>query len=214
MRIALHRVHLLLLLGDLLLLPGRCQLLGRRRVAYQRRNALHVVLGQLIPDVVGGGVLNALAVLDELDLTLSDANATLNDTDSLTIGGAFSFSAGTFNIGPGSLSVGGAFTLNGGALNVDYGTLSLGGMLTESAGSLTLAGSGTISGGTIDVTGGSFNWNGGTLSGVTFEGTLNLTASDATGVVTDGLTMAGSNGSGTGTIKRGWRQGWRLLSRD
>jgi hypothetical protein len=42
------------------------QLLGRRRVADQRRDALHVILGQLIPDVVCGGVLNALAALDEL----------------------------------------------------------------------------------------------------------------------------------------------------
>ena len=137
-------------------------------------------------------------------LTLSDAKATVNDTSSLTIGGAFSLSAGVFNIGPsstpGSLSVGGAFTLNGGALNVDDGTLTLSGTLTESAGSITLASGGTISGGTIDVTGGTFNRNGGTLSGVRYEGTLNLTASGAKGVVTNGLTMAGSNGAGPGTI--------------
>ena len=137
-------------------------------------------------------------------LTLSSANATVNDTGALTIGGAFSFSGGAFNIGlsstPGSLIVGGPFTLNGGALNVDDGTLSLGGVLTDSAGSITLASGGTISGGTVDVTGGMFNWNGGTLSGVTYEGTLNLTASGATGTVANGLTMAGSSGTGPGTI--------------
>ena len=122
----------------------------------------------------------------------------------MTIGGAFSFSAGTFNIGlsstPGSLSVGGTFTLDGGALNVDDGTLGLGGVLTDSAGSITLASGGTISGGTLDATGGAFNWNGGTLSGVTYEGTLDLSPSGSTGIVANGLTMAGANGTGPGTI--------------
>ena len=137
-------------------------------------------------------------------LTLSDANATVNDTSSLTIGGAFAFSAGVFNIGPsstpGSLNVGGTFTVNGGALNVNDGTLTLGGTLNESSGSITLGSDGTISGGTLDVTGGAFNWDGGTLSGLTYEGTLNLVGSSATGFVTNGLTMAASSGGGSGTI--------------
>jgi hypothetical protein len=87
--------------------------------------------------------------------------------------------------------------MSGGALNV-YGTLSLGGVLTEGAGSITCYG--VISGGTIDVTGGAFDWGGGTLVGVTYEGTLNLTASGATGFVANGLTIAGSNGGGPGTM--------------
>ena len=122
----------------------------------------------------------------------------------MKIAGAFSFSAGVFNIGPsstpGSLNVGGTFALNGGALNVNNGTLTLGGTLNESSGSITLSSDGTISGGTLDVTGGAFNWDGGTLSGVTYEGMLNLIGSSATGFVTNGLTMAGSSGSGPGTI--------------
>jgi hypothetical protein len=155
-----------------------------------------------------GGTGTYTVAVDSSDvaksLTLSDANATVNDTSSLTIGGAFSFSAGVFNIGPsstpGSLDVGGTFTLNGGALNVDNGTLTLGGTLNESSGSITLGSHGTISGGTLDATGGAFNWDGGTLSGVTYEGTLNLTGNSATGFVTNGLTMAASSGGGSGTI--------------
>ena len=155
-----------------------------------------------------GGTGTFTVTVDSADvaksLTLSDANATVNDTGSLKIGGAFSFSAGVFNIGvsstPGSLSVGGTFAFNGGALNVDDGNLTLGGTLNESSGSITLGSSGTISGGTLDVTGGAFNWDGGTLSGVTYEGALNLIGSSSTGFVTNGLTMAGSNGSGFGTI--------------
>jgi hypothetical protein len=156
---------------------------------------------------VGGTGTYAVSV-DSADaaksLTLSNANATVNDTSSLKIGGAFSLNAGVFNIGvsstPGLLNVGGAFTLNGGALNVEDGTLTLGGILTESSGSITLDSDGTISGGTLDVTGGAFNWDRGTLSDVTYEGALNLIGSSATGFVTNGLTMAASSGAGSGTI--------------
>ena len=41
---------------------------------------------------------------------------------------------------------------------------------------------------------------GGTLSGVTFDGTLSLTASSAYVHLANGLKMAGSNGGGSGTI--------------
>ena len=155
-----------------------------------------------------GGTATYTVAVDSSDvaksLTLSDANATVNDTGSLKIGGAFSFNGGVFNIGPsstpGSLNVGGTFTVNGGALNVNNGTLTLGGTLNESSGSITLGSHGTISGGTLAVTGGAFNWDGGTLSGLTYEGTLNLIGSSATGFVTNGLTMAASSGGGSGTI--------------
>ena len=80
------------------------------------------------------------------------------------------------------------------------GTLTLSGPLTVAAGILELNGGGTISGGTLLSTGGTFDWAGGTLSGVTYEGPLNLSASSSGLYVTGGLTVTGSSGSGPGTI--------------
>jgi fibronectin-binding autotransporter adhesin len=147
-------------------------------------------------------------------LTLSDANATLNDAGSsasLTIGGAFTMSAGTLNISrskDGGVLTIGALDLSGGALNVnDNGKLDLNGTLSQTGGTLTLGPGGTISGGTIDSTGGRLVFDGGfhglhagTLSGVTFEGPLNLTANGASVRFANGTTVVGSSGSGPGTI--------------
>ncbi len=136
-------------------------------------------------------------------LTLSDANATLNDdgaSASLTIGGTLTMSNGTLNISPngdgGSLTVG-ALSLSGGALNIDSsGQLDLHGTLSQTGGTLTLNG-GTISGGTIDSTAGTLNLDKGTLSGVTFDGPLNVRGSVN---LANGTTVVGSSGSGPGTI--------------
>jgi hypothetical protein len=147
-------------------------------------------------------------------LTLSDANATLNDAGaaaSLTIGGALTMSAGTLNISPnkdgGVLTVG-ALNLSGGVLTVtSKGKLDLNGTLSQTGGTLTLGPGGTISGGTIDSTGGRLVFDGGfhglhagTLSGVTFEGPLNLTARGASVRFANGTTVVGASGSGPGTI--------------
>ena len=117
-------------------------------------------------------------------LTLSDANATLNDdgpSASLTIGGTLSMSNGTLNLSPdgdgGVLTVG-ALNLSGGALTLySGGQLNLNGTLSQTGGTLTLEG-GTISDGTINSTAGTlaFTDEGGVLSGVTFDGPLNLTS--------------------------------------
>ena len=89
-------------------------------------------------------------------------------------------------------------------LNNSLATLSIAGELNVSsllglnAGALAL--SGTISGGIIQANGGNFTASGGTLSGVTYEGPLNLSASSSGLYVTGGLTVTGSSGSGPGTI--------------
>ena len=83
---------------------------------------------------------------------------------------------------------------------LDQGTLTLTGALLVSSGIFDLVNGGTVSGGTLQATGGSFAWNGGTLSGVTYDGTMNLSASSSYVYVTNGLTMAGVGGTGTGTI--------------
>ena len=64
---------------------------------------------------------------------------------------------------------------------------------------LSLA-SGTIDGGTIDDTGGGLASNGGTLDGVTYRGTLDLTASNSWLTITGGTTFSGAGGVGAGTI--------------
>jgi hypothetical protein len=137
-------------------------------------------------------------------LTLSDANATLNDgglSASLAIGGTLTMSNGTLNISPdgdgGALTVG-ALNLSGGASVLDNGQLNLKGTLSQTGGTLTL--DGTISGGTIDSTAGTLAFDGGTLSGVAFDGPLNLTASGASVQLANGTTVVGSSGSGPGTI--------------
>jgi hypothetical protein len=122
-------------------------------------------------------------------LTLSDPNATLD------IDGASA-----------SLSVD-SLMLSAGALNVsssrDGGLLALnGGMLDQTGGNLILGRGGTISDGTIDAAGGAFDWQGGTLDDVTYEGALDLINS-RDGHIADGLTMSGSSGSGPGTINVG-----------
>jgi len=143
-------------------------------------------------------------------LALSSAKATLDifePSGVLNIAGALNQSAGTLNIGTaawqsGTLDVGGGVALSGGALNVNEGgLLSLTGTLSEAAGQLNLNAGGTISGGAIAVTGGAFNFNGGTLSGVTFDGPLSLTATGASVHLASGAEVVGSSGSGAGAIK-------------
>jgi hypothetical protein len=139
-------------------------------------------------------------------LTLSDPNATLNDEGahaSLTIGGALTISDGTLNLSStdddgGSLTVG-SLNLSGGSLNLD-GELNLNGTLSQTGGTLTL--DGTVSGGTIDSTAGTLNFQYATLSGVTFDGPLNLTSTSEQQSVyfANGTTVVGSSGSGPGVI--------------
>src|SRR5206468_9709932 len=84
-------------------------------------------------------------------------------------------------------------TLNdtGATLNVGTGT---------GLGTLTLASSGTIQNGTIVDHGSGIAFAGGTLAGVTYDGTMNLSTANSYAYITNGLTLAGINGTGTGTI--------------
>ena len=80
------------------------------------------------------------------------------------------------------------------------GTLTLSGPLTVAAGTLQLNSGGTISGGTLSSTGGNFEWAGGTLSGVTYDGTLNLSPNNFDVYIANGLTANNLAGTGPGTI--------------
>ena len=79
------------------------------------------------------------------------------------------------------------------------GTLTLGTTLTANFGTVDLYG-GVIAGGTLAATGGKFLWDG-TVSGVTVDGTIDLSAINARLSVTGGgLTDKGAHGTGAGTI--------------
>ncbi len=94
-------------------------------------------------------------------ITISDASATVQDNAQLTLGGALSITAGTFQ----------------------------------------LDGNGTISGGTISASGGTLQWNGGALSGVEYDGPLNLAASSSSVTISSaGIVLKGAGGSGNGTV--------------
>ena len=141
-------------------------------------------------------------------LTLSDANATLNDDGgaSLTIGGTLTMSNGTLDLSPygpdggaGVLTVG-ALNLSGGALTINSGgQLNLNGTLSQTGGTLTLQG-GTISGGTIKSTAGTLTLSSGTLSGVTYDGTLDLSGANTNVDIANGTVVNNAAGTGAGTI--------------
>src|SRR5450432_1660789 len=77
-----------------------------------------------------------------------------------------------------------SLTLNDAGATVVIGagnnnTFTVGSTLALTAGTLQLNQGSTIVGGTLSATGGSFLWNGGELSGVTYDGALNLTSGRA-----------------------------------
>ena len=90
----------------------------------------------------------------------------------------------------------GTVTHSGGVVNLqttlnDTGTtLSVG--TGTGLGTLTLATSGTIQNGTIVDQGSGIAFAGGTLSGVSYDGTLNLSSTSSYVYITNGLTLAGS----------------------
>ncbi len=77
-------------------------------------------------------------------------------------------------------------------------SLTIGTTLTLNAGAFNLNSTGTIVGGTIIGTGMVFQ--GGTLSGVTYEDALDLSAAGARVNVSNGITLTGAGGSGSGNI--------------
>ena len=83
---------------------------------------------------------------------------------------------------------------------LDQGTLTLTGILTLAAGEFDLASGGTIVGGVLQATGGSFTWGAGTLSGVTYDGTLDLSPNNSTVYIANSLTANNLAGTGPGTI--------------
>ena len=115
--------------------------------------------------------------------------------DSVTIGGAGAFTLTLYTATP----VGNVTMNAANALFYDAGALTLGGTFALQAGTLALA-FGSLNGGTLALSGGTLAAEGGTLNGVAVQGALNLSQNNATLLVENGLAMAGSGGTGAGSI--------------
>ncbi len=110
----------------------------------------------------------------------------------LNLGSTFTFAQlGTLNHTGGIVNVTGTLNDAGATLHVGTGTVLA---------TLTLVSGGTIENGTIADAGSGLAFTGGTLSGVTYDGTMNLSSNSSYVYVTNGLTMAGVGGTGPGTI--------------
>jgi hypothetical protein len=96
-------------------------------------------------------------------------------------------------------TVGGVVLNDAGALLYDAAALTLAGVFSLQAGTLALA-YGSLNGGTLALLGGVLAAAGGVLNGVAVDGTLDLSAANASLFIENGLAMAGANGSGTGAI--------------
>ncbi|MDA9391354.1 hypothetical protein WN73_11870, partial [Bradyrhizobium sp. CCBAU 45394] len=106
----------------------------------------------------------------------------------------------TVTFASGSDTVAGISIQAGDTLTISGGVLTVNGKLDVVNGSLRLDSGGTIQGAIIVSDGGAIIISGGTLSGVTYDGTMDLSANGSYVYVTNGLTMAGVNGTGPGTI--------------
>jgi len=84
-------------------------------------------------------------------------------------------------------------------LAVDH-ALVIGTTLTFSTGTLELNASGVIQGGTVIANGGQAVFHSGTLDGVIYQGTLDLSAGGANVFVDNGITLVGLDGVGPGAV--------------
>jgi hypothetical protein len=90
----------------------------------------------------------------------------------------------------------------GSELNVQ-GTLRFAGsldILALGAGTLSLASGGVVEGAIIQSNGGRLAASGGTLNGVSYEGTLDLSPNSSSMYIANGLTATGLNGTGPGVV--------------
>jgi RHS repeat-associated protein len=164
---------------------------------------------------LGGGSNTSIVNLGTIGADTSGLSIDVNPNGSLTNLGTLSASnsgglyvngawtnAAAISAAGGPIYLGGTWT-NSGTIKSTGGTLNLNGILNNTgstlalnatSGSLNLLG-GIIQGGTVNASGGAelvATGNGGTLSGVTLNGPLDLTANYANLAVTGGLTLNGT----------------------
>ena len=172
-------------------------------------------------DRSGSGIVNEGTINADFNggtFTIGDVSFTNAGTISVSNGDTVDISStswsntGSIDVSGGTLNLGSTFTFaqlgtldhTGGIVNVT-GTLNDAGATLNvgtgtALGTLTLVSSGTIENGTIADPGSGLAFTGGTLSGVTYDGTMNLSATSSYVYVTNGLTMFGVGGTGAGTI--------------
>jgi hypothetical protein len=144
---------------------------------------------------------NATVDITTGSLTIS-GNGVSSISGPLKNSGTFDVERGVVQVGAGGVSNSGQIevgvTTSGGTLSLlDHATVSVGGAST-----IELGDGGTIKGGAIQDSGGGVQFNGGTLDGVTYEGTLAIQQSGWL-YVADGLTATGAGGVGPGAISLG-----------
>jgi hypothetical protein len=106
----------------------------------------------------------------------------------------------TVTFGSGTATIASLTVAEGGTLAISAGDLTVTGLLDVTSGILQLNDFGTIQQATIINSSGTIVYAGGTLDGVTYQGTLDLSAASSLVLVKDGIALAGSGGSGDGTI--------------
>jgi hypothetical protein len=94
------------------------------------------------------------------------------------------------------------FALSNTTIDISGLLINTGATLDIGAGSAlgTIDLSGTIEGGVVHDAGGGLISSGGTLEGVTYEGTLDLSAGYTALAIAGGITLTGLNGAGPGTV--------------
>ena len=131
--------------------------------------------------------------------------ATATDWSTGTIPGSgddvFIDPSGTYTVTIDDAEAANSLTVNDtGATVADNNTLTIGTTLAVSAGTFELNSGGTVAGGTLSANGGVFAFDGGTLSGVTYEGAIALAHFEAALTLTGTVTMTGADGTGAGAI--------------
>ena len=122
-------------------------------------------------------------------------NAVPLATDDVTINASGAYTI-TVSVGESAHSL----TLNTAGADLDVvNRLNIGTTLVATAGTLELDSSGTLNGGTIIAGGATMQFDGGTLSGETWQGPLILGANASASAV-NGLTLTGAIGTGPGTL--------------
>ena len=172
-------------------------------------------------DRSGSGIVNEGTINADFNggtFTIGDVSFTnagtinVSNGDTVDINSTSWSNTGSIDVSGGTLNLGSTFTFAQlGTLNHTGGVVNVTGTLNDAdatlnvgtgtaLGTLTLVSGGTIENGTIADSGSGLAFAGGTLSGVTYDGTMDLSANGSSVIVTNGLTMAGLGGTGTGTI--------------
>ena len=172
-------------------------------------------------DRSGSGIVNDGTINADFTggtFTIGDVSFTNAGTINVSSGDTVNISStswsntGSIDVSGGTLNLGSTFTLAQlGTLNHTGGIVNVTGMLNAAGatlnvgtstalGTLTLVSGGTIENGTIADPGSGLAFTDGTLSGVTYDGTMNLSSSSSSVIVANGLTMFGVGGTGSGTI--------------